>query len=215
MKAVNKKYETKTLLEHIFMENPVLAGGLVIGQLAAGSVSLQSGAALSITFLFITLPVLVFASAVGKYLPKVISLLCYMVISAMMLMPSYLVVRNISNTVIENVGIYLPLLAVTTIPVAYSSKFSERHGVKVAFIDAIGLSLGFSFIALLLGGIRELFGNGTLWGDRVFAFYFPSLLLPFWGFIIMGLLAAALSGIKSLFGREDKEGFTVREEDEE
>ena len=48
------KAEIKKSLEYIFFKNPVLVLGLVIGQLAAGDISLQNAAALSITFFFIT-----------------------------------------------------------------------------------------------------------------------------------------------------------------
>lgn len=201
-------------LDHILFSNPVLVGGLVIGQLAAGARSLQCAAALSITFLFVTLPVLVFASVIGKRLPKLLRVVFYMIISGGMLLPSYLVCREISPTLIDSVGIYLPLIAVTTIPVAYSAKFSERHDVRTAFLDGLGLSAGFAAVALLLGAAREFFGNGTLWGTRVIYDTYPAVLLPFWGFILLGFMSAGVSALRDIYGLKEYTGFAVREEDE-
>ncbi|MBQ3561521.1 MAG: hypothetical protein IJA06_06900, partial [Oscillospiraceae bacterium] len=89
-KAKNLSAEVKESLGYLFFKNPVLVTGLVIGQLAAGDTTLQNGAALSVAYFFIVVPVLVFASAFGRKLPKWSKLVCYMIISALMLVPSYL-----------------------------------------------------------------------------------------------------------------------------
>lgn len=212
--ADRKNTGWQTVAEHIFLNNPVLAGGLVIGQLAAGCVSLQCGAALSITFAFVSLPVLVFAAAIGRYLPKAMRIVSYMVISALMLLPSYFTVRSIAANITDSVGIYMTLMAVTTIPVAYSAKYSERHSVGNAFLDGVGLTLGFALAAAVIGGVREFLGSGTLWGNKITSAMFPSLLLPFWGFILMGFMAAFVRAVRDLFSDGRREGFAVREEDE-
>ena len=74
--------EIKKSLEYIFFKNPVLVLGLVIGQLAAGDISLQNAAALSVTFFFITVPVMLFASTIGKKIPAGINVVCYALLSA-------------------------------------------------------------------------------------------------------------------------------------
>ena len=118
MTKIKEKLSAKDSLAHIFFSNPVLVGGLVIGQLAAGDTSLQTGAALAVTFLFVTIPVLVFAAAVGKYLPRWLRIVTYMLISGGMLFPAYIACSGISATVFDSVGIYLPLLGVSTMPTA-------------------------------------------------------------------------------------------------
>ena len=70
MTETKEKISAKDSFTHVFFSNPVLVGGLVIGQLAAGDTSLQTGVALTITILFVTVPVLVFAAALGKNLPR-------------------------------------------------------------------------------------------------------------------------------------------------
>lgn len=206
MTELKENFFTKESPAFIFFSNPVLVGGLVIGQLAAGDVSLQTGAALALTFCCVTIPVLLFAAALGKYLPKVLRLVCYMLVSAGMLFPAYQVCTAISGTLADTVGIYMPLLAVTTIPVAYSAKFSEKHTVGVAVMDGLCLSAGFGAVAILLGAIRELFGSGSLWGIKILSNGFSAFNMPFWGFILLGFMAAGISGIKALTGYTEKAG---------
>lgn len=67
----------KESLGYIFFRNPVLVLGLVIGQLAAGDTNLKNAAALSVTYLLISVTVLVFASLIGKKLPACLKVVSY------------------------------------------------------------------------------------------------------------------------------------------
>lgn len=199
--------------DHIFFSNPVLVAGLVIGQVAAGAKSLQCAVALSITFLYITVPVLVFAATIGKKPPQILRVVTYVIISGLMLYPSYAVCRAISTNLVDQVGIYLPLLAVTTVPVAYSAKFSERHDLFTAALDSFFLSLGFAAAAVVIGSIREIIGAGTIWGIKIMSVSFPAALLPFAGFILIGFLGACINGIRHIKNIPEYTGFSVREEE--
>ena len=203
MIAEKERSDLRESLSHVLFSNPVLVGGLVLGQLAAGATSLQNGVALTVTFLFVTLPVLVFAAAFGRSLPKWSRVAVYMLLSTAMLYPSYLVCKNISATVLDSVGIYLPILAVSTIPSVYSARFSEKHNVMKAVTDGLCLTLGFGVVAVLLGILRELLGSGTLWNVKVTEATFPSLKLPFWGFILIGFMAAAVAGLRTVLNVPD------------
>lgn len=214
MTEVKEKLSLKDSLGHLFFANPVLVGGLVIGQLAAGATSLQAGVALTITMLFITVPVLVFAAAVSKYMPRWLRIVCYMLISCGMLFPSYLVCGFISPTVFDSVGIYLPLLAVTTIPAAYSVKYAEKHDVTKALVDGLCLSGGFGLVATVLGLAREFLGFGTVWGIKITENSFPALELPFWGFILLGFMAAGVAALRRLNNKPEYAHFgNVKEGD--
>ncbi len=197
MAEIKEKTSLMDSLDFVLFSNPILVGGLVIGQLAAAATSLQNGVALTITFLFVTLPVLVFSSAFGKRIPKWSRIIVYMLVSAIMLFPSYLVCRSISSTILDSVGIYLPLLAVSTVPATYSTKFSENKKVPAAILDGIFLSVGFGLVAVILGGARELFGSGSLWGVKLMQSTFPAVELPFWGFILLGFMAAGVEALRS------------------
>lgn len=212
MENLKEKLSLKGSLDHIFFSNPVLAGGLVIGQLAAGATSLQNGVALTITFLFVTLPVLLFAAACGKALPKWSRIMVYMLISGAMLYPSYLVCRSISPTVLDSVGIYLPLLAVSTVPAVYSMQVSEKHKVLKALFDGVFLTLGFGLAAAFLGGIREIISLGSLWGVKFTENSFPAVRLPFWGFILLGFMAAGVNVVRILLKKPDYEAPASEEE---
>ncbi len=204
MIAEKEKNGFKESLAYIFSRNPVLVLGLVIGQLAAGDTTLQNGVALSITYLLITVPVLVFASAIGKKLPDWLKIVCYAVLSAAMLLPAYFICGSISATIFDSLGIYPALLAVSTVPIVYSSKFAEKQKPSLAAVNGLCISAGFAITAILLGAAREFFGSGSLWGFKIAEASFPAVKLPFWGFILLGFMAAIINWVKDIIKRPEE-----------
>ena len=200
------KEEIKKSLEYIFVKNPVLVLGLVIGQLAAGDISLQNAAALSVTFFFITVPVMLFASTLGKKIPSGINFVCYALLSAAMLVPAYFVSGSFSATIFDSAGIYPALLAVSTVPIIYSSKVAEKQTPAKAILNGVCIAAGFAFTAVILGAAREFLGKGSLWNFKFSEAYYPAAKLPFWGFILLGFMAAILNWVKELVIKNDKKG---------
>lgn len=199
-----EKLNLKESLAYIFSKNPVLVLGLVIGQLAAGDTTLQNGAALSVTYFLIVVPVLVFASVIGKKLPQWIHPVCYAIISAVMLVPAYFICGTFSATIYDSMGIYPTLLAVSTVPIVYASKFAEKQNPVSALMHGICISLGFAATALVLGAAREFFGSGSLWGFKIAEASFSAAKLPFWGFILLGFMAAIVNLIKDLIRKPEE-----------
>ena len=200
------KAEIKKSLEYIFVKNPVLVLGLVIGQLAAGDISLQNAAAVSVTFFFITVPVMLFASTLGKKIPSGINFVCYALLSAAMLVPAYFVSGSFSATIFDSAGIYPALLAVSTVPIIYSSKVAEKQTPAKAILNGVCIAAGFAFTAVILGAAREFLGKGSLWNFKFSEAYYPAAKLPFWGFILLGFMAAILNWVKELASKNDKKG---------
>jgi len=205
-----KSMKLKTSATKMFASNPVLVTGLILGPLVVCATSLQNAAGLSIAFALIVVPVLLFAAWIGVRLPAPARAAAYVTIAGLMLIPVEMLVSRISQTIFDSLGIYLPLMAVNSIVVAYTARYTEKHDLGTALMDGVFFSLGFALTAGVLGLLRELFGSGTIWGVPVAQFKAPALLLPFSGFILLGFMAAAVQGIKSLAekraGKDSGEG---------
>jgi hypothetical protein len=66
----------------------------------------------------------------------------------------------------------------------------------VSIIDGFGMGFGFTISLMVLGAIRELIGNGTIFNISVFGDgYLPLLLmiLPPGAFIVLGLLLGLMN----------------------
>jgi len=61
-----------------------------------------------------------------------------------------------------DLGIYVPLLAVSCFVLCRVGACAERRGVLASGMDALGMGLGFTLLVVVAGAIREILGSGTL-----------------------------------------------------
>lgn len=59
-------------------------------------------------------------------------------------------------------GIFIPLITTNCIVLARAEAFASRHPVPHAALDGVMMGLGLTLVLAVLGGLRELFGKGTL-----------------------------------------------------
>ena len=103
-------------------------------------------------------------------------------------------------------GIFIPLIVTNCIVLARAESFASKNGVLASALDGIAMGLGLTAVLTVLGGIREIFGHGTLLSgiDLVFGEAAKSLvitvipnyhgfllaILPPGAFITLGMLIA-------------------------
>ena len=59
-------------------------------------------------------------------------------------------------------GIFIPLIVTNCAIIARAEAFASRNSIPHAFADGLFMGLGFTFVLLLLGTLREAIGFGTL-----------------------------------------------------
>jgi electron transport complex protein RnfE len=77
--------------------------------------------------------------------------------------------------------------------------FASRNSVRLAVMDALGMAGGFLFALFALGSVREILGEGKLFGIDLFGSDFEPwviMVLPPGGFLTLGLLLLFFSWVK-------------------
>jgi len=95
-------------------------------------------------------------------------------------------------------GLFIPLIVVNCAILGRAEAFASKHSVGDAVTDALAIGLGFTFALMLLGGVRELFGRGQLFGFHVLGDHYPDFLmfiLPPGAFIALGFILAGVNVI--------------------
>jgi electron transport complex protein RnfE len=59
-------------------------------------------------------------------------------------------------------GIFIPLIVVNCAVIGRAEAFASKNRADLAVIDGLSTGLGFTGVLVLLGGMRELLGHGTL-----------------------------------------------------
>ena len=131
-------------------------------------------------------------------IPSFIIVICTFVTMVQMFMNAFL------PALYQSLGIFLPLIVVNCIILARAEAFASKNTVLRSAMDGVGMGIGFTIALTLIGSIRELLGNGSLFGAQVFgAGYQPMLLLilPAGGFIVYGLLLAVFNAVSMRIGK--------------
>lgn len=97
-------------------------------------------------------------------------------------------------------GLYIPLIVVNCIILARAESFASKNGPVESGVDGLGMGLGFSMALTILGAVREILGNGSLFGLHLFGASFEPMLLfilPPGAFLTLGFLLAGFNKLRS------------------
>ena len=118
-------------------------------------------------------------------IPAFIVVICTFVTMVQLLMQAYL------PSLYDSLGIFIPLIVVNCIILARAEAFASKNPPLASAFDGLGMGIGFTLALTLMGAIRELIGNGSVFGFNLLgASYEPMLLivLASGGFLTFGLL---------------------------
>ncbi len=62
-------------------------------------------------------------------------------------------------------GIFIPLIVTNCSIIGRAEAFASKNTVPHSILDALGIGLGFTLALIVLGSIRELLGQGTLFAE--------------------------------------------------
>ncbi len=182
-----------------FGMNTVLIAGLALPFAVVATSSLKNAAAISILFACITIPTVLLAFLIGKYLPKLLAPVVYSLFSMALLLACTPLINPISPGLSNTLGIYIPILAVNSSLFVLCEQYSAPCSRPIfALVDAVMYSVGFAFAMGLIACIREWLGNGTLWGVAVpgLPFKLAGLQFAFAGFILAAVFSAFFRFVK-------------------
>ncbi|MBL8250972.1 MAG: electron transport complex subunit E [Candidatus Competibacter sp.] len=67
-------------------------------------------------------------------------------------------------------GIFIPLIVTNCCVIGRAEAFAFKHGVAKSAVDGIATGLGFTLALVLLGALREILGQGTLFAQAELLF---------------------------------------------
>lgn len=198
MNKAIKTNSTKVFTNGILRENPTLR--LVLGTCPTLAVTTSAlfglGMGISATIVLIgsNMVISLFRKVIPDKvrIPAFITIIAGFVTIVQLLLEAYVPALN------KSLGIFIPLIVVNCIILARAEMFASKNTVFLSTLDAIGMGIGFTLALLLIGSIREIFGNGTWFGMKIVkSFVNPAviLILPPGGFFVFGIVIAFVNKI--------------------
>jgi electron transport complex protein RnfE len=154
------------------------------------------GMGLATTFVLVCSNIVV--TMVKNFIPDKVRIPAFIVIIASFVTIVELVMQAYVPALFETLGIFIPLIVVNCLVLGRAEGFASKQGLFSSLIDGLGMGLGFTFALTLLGSVREMLGNGSIFdvkfvtGDAILIF----ILQP-GAFIVLGYLIALINKLRT------------------
>ena len=191
---------SRIFLYGMIVKNPVLVQviGLCPAVAAAADIYVSTLLSVLVTGLLILCECV--ASLLLKKVPGRIRVAIYFLIGLVVCAETAYFLEQNAPDLLNSAGVYLPLMAASSVVALRAENFAVKKGVRLAFLDALANGLGTSMVLITSGFVRGLLGSGMIGEYRVFAEPpLRGLSMPFGGFIVLGFGAAFLKWFISTF----------------
>jgi len=145
----------------IIKENPVIV--LMIGLCPALAVSSSANDAfgMSIAVLFVLLASNIIVSLIRHHVPDSIRIPIFIVIISTFVTAVDYIIHAFDMELYASLGVFIPLIVVNCIILGRAEAYAYKNNVLSSALDGLGMAFGFMLTMVILGGIREVIGNGT------------------------------------------------------
>lgn len=193
---------SSVFLGGVITENPTFR--LVLGTCPTMAVttSALNGLGMGAAATFVLIGSNVVISLLRNFIPDKIRIPAFIVVICTFVTMVQMFMQAFMRDLYASLGMFIPLIVVNCIILARAEAFASKNPVLPSAVDGLGMGLGFTLAITLMGAIREIIGSGTVFGLSVFGASFEPMLLmvlPAGGFLVFGLMLAAINIITGRF----------------
>ena len=187
----------ENFLKGIIKENPVfvILLGLcpTLGVTSSAINGLGMGAATAFVLVMSNLVI----SLVKNFIPDKVRIPAFIVIIAAFVTVVQLLMAAYTPALNDQLGLFIPLIVVNCIVLGRAEAFASRNKPLASIIDGLGMGVGFTLALTLLGTVRELLGNLSVFGYKfIDADGMLVFILAPGAFISLGFIIAIMNWMK-------------------
>jgi electron transport complex protein RnfE len=182
-----KKSLVQEFTKGIWLENPVLR--LLLGMCPSLAVTnaVINGIGMGAAATFVLVMSNIVTAMMRNIIPSKMRIPCFIVTIAGFVTIVDLVMQGFFFHLSQALGVFVPLIVVNCIILQRAEAYAYKNGVLASAIDALGMGVGFTLALVMMGVVREFFGNGTILGFPMTpASYHPAI-------ITLGMLIAGMN----------------------
>lgn len=190
----------------LWSNNVVLSQGLALCPLLAVTSNASNGLGLGMATLFVMVAANLMASTLQNLISRPVRLPINVLMIGTLVTLTDLLLNAYLHSLHKVLGLFVPLIVTNCAILGRVESFASRNRPHLALMDGLAMGLGFTWVLILVGGIREIIGSGTLFANASLllgsSFEFLEitvipeyrgyllLILPPGGFLVLGLVMA-------------------------
>ncbi len=201
MKALDPTSSTPTdeFIKGLWRENPVFVQVLGMCPVLAVTNSAVNALAMGLATTFVMLMSNTLVSSLRHLIPKQVRIATYILIIATFVTIVDYAIEAISLDLHKALGAFISLIVVNCLILGRAEAFASKHNIGYAALDGLGMGVGFTLALFCLGGVREILGNGSLFGVALFPAGFEPwvvMILPGGGFFTLAAWLLLINHLK-------------------
>jgi electron transport complex protein RnfE len=188
---MNKNQAQEEFIKGIWRDNPVFVQVLGMCPMLAVTNSAINAVAMGMATFFVLVGSSFLVSMFRHLIPKQVRISCFIIIIATFVTIADYTLLALVPTVHKELGAFIPLIVANCLILGRQEAFASRYPTKLAVMDAMGMASGFLLALLSLGAVREILGDGALFGVKIFSENFEPwiiMILPPGGFLTLGVI---------------------------
>ena len=185
----NQAYDE--LIKGIWRDNPVFVQVLGMCPMLAVTNSAINAIAMGMATFFVLVGSSFLVSSFRHLIPKQVRISCFIIIIATFVTIADYTLLAMVPKVHKELGAFIPLIVANCLILGRQEAFASRYPTKLAVMDAVGMASGFMLALFSLGSVREILGDGALFGVNLFGENFEPwiiMILPPGGFLTLGVI---------------------------
>jgi len=151
----------ETLFSPIIQNNPIALQILGICSALAVTSSLQVSLVMSVALTAVTAFSSFFISSIRMFIPSSIRIIVQMTIIASLVIVVDQILKAVAYDISKQLSVFVGLIITNCIVMGRAEAFAMKNSPIPSFLDGLGNGLGYSFVLIVIGVVRELFGAGS------------------------------------------------------
>ncbi|NCC74340.1 MAG: electron transport complex subunit E [Sphingobacteriia bacterium] len=186
--------QMKNFTKGFFKENPVFVMLLGTCPTLAVTNSAINGLGMGLATTFVLVMANLVISLIKNVVPNKVRIPIFIVVIASFVTIVDLVMAGYAPALHAQLGIFIPLIVVNCIVLGRAEAFASRNNIFSSIIDGLGMGLGFAMALTILGSVREILGNYSIFGFK----FIPTdgilvFILSPGAFLVLGFLIALIN----------------------
>ena len=191
----------KIFLDGLWKNNPATVQILGLCPMLAVSGTVVNALGLGLATMVVLAASNACVSLIRHYVTDAVRLPAFVMIIAALVTVIEMLMQAYTFELYEILGIFIPLIVTNCVVLGRADAYASKHPVLPATFDGAMMGFGFLIILLLLGAMREVLGQGTLFSNMQLLFgpaaasWQMTLLEHYRGFLFAVLPPGAFIGL--------------------
>ena len=184
-------YYKRIIRDGIWDNNVVFAQGLALCPVLAVTSSATNGLGMGLASTAVLVMSNLLVSSIRQWVSPAVRIPVYITLIATLVTLVDMALNAWVHELYKVLGLFIALIVVNCAILGRAESFASKNSPIPAMFDGLMMGLGFTLALVILGGVREVMGSGTLFASaslllgKSFAFMELTLIPNYKGFLLM------------------------------